>query len=84
MNHGITLALAAFVMAACAEGVAAPATTSEAALSSHRADPSAGAVYTLTKQASGNGVAIFTRSPEGRLTYIGAGLPAGTVGLAAR
>lgn len=77
MNHRITLALAAVAMAACAENVAAPAMTSDVALSA-AADRSPGAVYTLTNQTSGNGVAIFDRAPDGSLTYSGIALTGGT------
>jgi 6-phosphogluconolactonase (cycloisomerase 2 family) len=78
------LALAATAVAACSpdRGVTGP--TSPAALRAERLGASAGggsgeqAVYTLTNQASGNAVAIFTRAADGRLTAAGTVRTGGT------
>ena len=78
MNIRFTLALTAFTIAACENVVTAPSNASTLSLSA-AADRAPGAVYTLTNQPSGNGVAIFHRAADGRLAYAGTE-PTGGIG----
>ena len=73
MKTRVTFIIAAFAMAGCAENVStAPEAASALALSAAAdVDRSPGAVYTLTNQVSGNGVAIFHRAANGALSYAG-------------
>lgn len=78
-----SLVLTALALTACADAPAGPsdrgASSSSAALSESslaRRDPAdgrdqAGAVYTLTNAAGGNGVIAFHRAPDGSLTPLG-------------
>jgi len=78
------LALAAAAVAACSPDRGVTGSTGLAALHADRLGASAGggsgeqAVYTLTNQASGNAVAIFTRAADGRLTAAGTVSTGGT------
>jgi 6-phosphogluconolactonase (cycloisomerase 2 family) len=76
MKNRIALTLAAFGIAGCTENaVTAPALSAVP-------NREAGAVYTLTNQASGNGVAVFHRAADGSLTY-SATAPTGGLGTGA-
>src|SRR5713101_7901988 len=78
------LALAAAAVAACSPDRGVTGSTGPAALRADRLGASAvggsgeQAVYTLTNQASGNTVAIFTRAADGRLTAAGTVSTGGT------
>ena len=78
------LALAAAAVAACSPDRGVTGSTGPAALRADRLGASAvggsgeQAVYTLTNQASGNAVAIFTRAADGRLTAAGTVSTGGT------
>jgi 6-phosphogluconolactonase (cycloisomerase 2 family) len=72
MKSGISIAIAALALVACAENtLTAPRNGSDVALTAAAADRAPGAVYTLTNQVSGNAVAIFHRAPDGTLTSAG-------------
>jgi 6-phosphogluconolactonase len=84
MKHRITLMLAAFAMAACENEVSAPESAVSPSLAAADDDDDdddkrRGAVYTLTNQTTGNGVAIFNRASNGTLTYAGT-TPTGGLG----
>src|SRR5260370_6624399 len=78
------LALAAAAVAACSPDRGVTGSTGPAALRADRLGASAvggsgeQAVYTLTNQAAGNGVAIFTRAADGTLTAAGTVSTGGT------
>src|SRR5260370_36412982 len=77
------LALAAAAVAACSPDRGVTGSTGPAALRADRLGARAvggsgeQAVYTLTNQASGNAVAIFTRAADGPLTAAGPGSTSG-------
>ena len=82
MNTRIALVLATLALVACAETVSTAPQSALALSSAPDADRAPGAVYTLTNQANGNGVAIFDRTPDGVLSY-SATVPTGGLGTGA-
>ena len=76
------IAFLAFLVAAVAacepnRSVTSPAASLDASFT-ESGDTGPGAVYTLTNQVAGNGVAVFTRDADGRLTAAGSVATGGT------